>query len=129
MPVSCPKCGSRNLRFSRSRSASERMGKWVGVRPLRCRDCRTRFVDRIWRFSDLAYARCPKCWRMDLSRRGEKDFGAAPTYMALAMKLGAYAYRCEYCRYNFLSLRPRRERFSFHRRSKAIKDDPGSGPA
>jgi hypothetical protein len=118
MSVHCPKCGSRSLRFSRTRSTAERLWKIVGVRPLRCRDCHTRFVEKTWSPTDLAYARCPKCWRMDLSRRSGEHL-QAPAYMLLALKLGAKAYRCEYCRCNFVSLRPRKERFSFHPWKKA----------
>ncbi len=118
MSIACPKCGSRNLRFSRTRSFSEKTRKLLGIRPMRCRDCHTRFVDRSWRFSNLAYARCPKCWRMDLNRWSDKHF-QAPNYMLLALKLGANPYRCEYCRYNFVSFRSRKERFSFHRWEKA----------
>lgn len=122
MPVCCPKCGSRNLRFSRSRTTAERLRKWIGIRPLRCRDCRTRFADRVWRLSSFAYARCPKCWRMDLSRRDDGHMKALSGLAMLAVRAGAYAYRCEYCRYDFVSIRPRREKFSFHRSTK-----PGSG--
>lgn len=118
MSVHCPKCGSRSLRFSRARSAAERLWKIVGVRPMRCRDCHTRFVGKTWSLTDLIYARCPKCWRMDLSR-WSGTHAAVPRYMMLALKLGANAYRCEYCRCNFVSLRPRKERFSFHRWKKS----------
>jgi len=54
---------------------------------------------------------------MDLSR-WSVDRIPAPAYVLLALKLGAKAYRCEYCRCNFTSLRPRKERFSFHRWKK-----------
>ena len=134
MPVQCPKCGSRNLRFSRSRVLSEKLKKLLGIHALRCRDCHTRFVDRTWRLSDVAFARCPKCWRMDLSHWSKKDFHA-PGYMSLALRLGAHPYRCEYCRYNFVSFRQRKERFSFHRgltpaeRVSATEHDDGPAPA
>ena len=123
MSLSCPKCGSRDLRFSRTRGTLERLKKIVGIRPFRCRDCHTRFIARWWSLSDLAYARCPKCWRMDLSRWDEKHFHP-PRYMRLAVKAGANPYRCEYCRFNFVSFRRRKERFSFHRWSK-IREQAG----
>ncbi len=117
MPIACPKCASRNLRYSRRRTASERIWSLIGVRPLRCRDCRYRFVARTWRLSDLKYARCPQCWRMDLSLWSEKDRHLTLT-MALRMALGAKPFRCEYCRINFLSFRRRHEKFTFKRWAK-----------
>jgi hypothetical protein len=129
MSLCCPKCGSRNLRFSRTRDASERLWKLVGVRAMRCRDCKTRFVQRTWNVSDLAYARCPRCWRMDLNRWNEKQF-QAPNYMLLALKLGANPYRCEYCRFNFVSFRRRKEKFSFQRWEKRrARQEAESGAA
>ncbi len=114
MPVACPKCGSRNLRYAHFRSFSERWKSWIGIRPLRCRDCRLRFVERTWRFSNLVYARCPQCWRMDLSSWSERDFHV--TFgMRVLLAFGGTPYRCEYCRRNFVSFRKRKERFSFKR--------------
>ncbi len=128
MSVECPKCGSRNLRFSRSRSLPEKMKKLLGIRALRCRDCQTRFLARTWSVSDVAYARCPKCWRMDLNRWSDRHF-RPPAYMSLALRLGANPYRCEYCRYNFASFRRRKEKFSFHRWEKLRgRNAPEAGP-
>ena len=117
MPIACPNCASRNLRYSRTRNSTERFWRWTGVRPLRCRDCHCRFVDRTWNISDLRYARCPKCWRMDLSLWDEKDWHVG-TFMSLQLRMGAKPYRCEYCRVNFVSFRLRHERFSFNRWQK-----------
>jgi hypothetical protein len=114
MPLACPKCGSRNLRFSRFLDFAERCQAWIGVHPLRCRDCRSRFVDRTWRLSSLRYARCPKCWRMDLNSWSRDSF-RVPMRMLVLLALGARPYRCEYCRVNFVSFRRRFERFTFKR--------------
>jgi hypothetical protein len=114
MPIACPNCGSRNLRYSRFRHFTERLWVWLGIRPLRCRDCRYRFVDRTWRFSHWRYARCPHCWRMDLSLWNEKGAHIG-WFSAWRLKLGAKPFRCEYCRLNFVSFRGRHERFSFRR--------------
>ncbi len=89
----------------------------MGIRPLRCRDCRTRFVDQTWNLSDLGYSRCPKCMRMDLSSWDERHY-SPPNYMLLLLKLGGHPYRCEYCRLNFVSFRRLKEKFSFRRWAK-----------
>ena len=112
MPVVCPYCGSRHLRFAHRRNLSERLWSMVGVRPLRCRDCRKRFVDRTWRLSSVKYSRCPNCWRMDLNTWSLEDHHAT-AWQLLLLRLGARPYRCEYCRLNFASFRPRLEKFSF----------------
>ncbi len=52
--------------------------------------------------------------RIDLNRWQESEYPAT-TFMSLRAALGARRYRCEYCRNNFVSFRPRRERFSFQR--------------
>ena len=124
MPLTCPGCGSRRLRFSRIRSFSERLWSWLGIRPLRCRDCRLRFIERTWRPSSMKYARCPKCWRMDLATWSEEDYFATRRQIVM-LRLGAKPYRCEYCRCNFVSFRPRRERFSFRRWAKRKSPEPG----
>ena len=123
MPLTCPKCGSRNLRYSRLRSFSERCWGWIGVRPLRCRDCRIRFIDRTWRLADVQYARCPRCWRMDLSRWSEDDYHV-PLLRRLLLRLGAKPYRCHYCRVNFVSFRRRREKFKPRRRRSREAAEP-----
>jgi hypothetical protein len=120
MPIACPKCGSRDLRYSRFHDFAERLWVWLGIRPLRCRDCRFRFIDRTWRLSHLKYARCPRCWRMDLSLWSEKDAHIS-AFAATRLSLGAKPYRCEYCRLNFVSFRQRHERFNFKRWAKNRK--------
>ncbi len=115
--VACPVCGSRHLRYSRLVNFNERLGSLVGVRPLRCRDCRTRFIDRTWRLANIRYARCPRCWRMDLNLWSRRDYRVR-VWQAFMLQLGARPYRCEYCRCNFVSFRPRKEKFTFRRWKK-----------
>ena len=82
--------------------------------PLRCLDCKTRFVARTFVLSDLRYASCPKCHRMDLNGWTGKTY-EPPFFMGLKVGLGAKKWRCEYCRLNFASFRPRKEVFTFKR--------------
>ncbi len=109
--VQCPLCGSRNLRYSHRRTRRERLLSWLGIRPLRCRDCRARFIARTWRLSNVRWARCPKCWRTDLASWSPERYPTG-ALRKLLLALGAHAWRCEYCRHNFLSFRPRRETYS-----------------
>ena len=114
MNVCCPECGSRYLRPLPYRSPGEWIRSLLGTSHLRCGDCGVRFVARTWNLAWLRYARCPKCLRMDLGTWTEGQ--AKPTaFMKLWLSLGAGPYFCEYCRYAFVSLRPRREVFQFGR--------------
>ncbi len=114
MPVSCPKCGSRLINLSRLRSARERIGALFGTRPLRCGDCRTRFIARTFAWRDHLFSHCPRCFRMDLNLWQPGHFHASG-WMRFLLQVGGFRYRCEYCRLNFVSLRRRKERFSFKR--------------
>jgi hypothetical protein len=118
MPLTCPNCNSRSLRYARVRGFAERFWTCFGIRPLRCRDCHTRFIERTWRLRHIRFARCPRCWRMDLSRWTPADYRiSATTWLLLA--LGGQPYRCEYCRVNFVSFRKRKERYRARRRKQA----------
>jgi hypothetical protein len=114
MPLSCPTCGSRNLRPAHYRDTRERINLLRFLAPLRCKDCRTRFVSRTFFVKDLFYAHCPGCRRMDLNGWTGKTYYPAG-WMAVKVFLGAYKWRCEYCRLNFASFRKRKEPFTFSR--------------
>ncbi len=114
MSTACPKCGSRFLRESRPRDFSEKINRLRFVSPLRCMDCKTRFIARTLVLSDLLYARCPKCFRMDLNSWTGKTY-EPPFFMGLKISSGAKRWRCEYCRLNFASFRQRKEIFTFKR--------------
>ena len=123
----CPKCNSRNLRFSHLRNAKERLGVLLGIRPIRCRDCRARFVRRTWRFNDLKYARCPKCLQMDLSTWSLGHYKVS-AWKSFLVYLGANTYRCEYCRHNFISLRRRKYKFNRRRQNEKNVNGAEAGP-
>jgi DNA-directed RNA polymerase subunit RPC12/RpoP len=117
MPIACPKCGSRFLRESKTRSFKEILQKLWFVAPLRCKDCKTRFVASTFILGDLKYARCPHCYRMDLNGWTGKSY-RPPFWMGLKIRVGARRFRCEYCRFNFASFRRRSEAFTFKRWEK-----------
>lgn len=130
MPVACPKCGSRFVRPARYKDFSERLNALRFVSPLRCKDCRTRFVSPTIILSDLRYARCPRCDRMDLNGWTGKTF-KPEGWTKIKSWLGAHRWRCEYCRVNFASFRQRKESFTFSRwkmrNPEHVAEKPGSG--
>jgi len=93
------------------------MGKLRFVDPLRCLDCKKRFVAPTVDWAQLRYTRCPRCHRTDLGvwtgRTHKPRF-----WVAVKIVFGANRYRCEYCRINFAGFRKRKEIFSFSRWKK-----------
>jgi len=117
MPIQCPRCGSRYLRDSQKPNATEKVRKWLFESALRCQDCKHRFIGRTFSLADLKYAHCPVCKRMDLNTWTGKTY--TPTgKTAFKVNMGAKKWRCEYCRLNFASFRPRSEVFTFSRWKK-----------
>ncbi len=57
---------------------------------------------------------------MDLNIWSLEDFPSS-TRQRVLMRLGASRYRCEYCRVNFVSFRPRLEKFTSKRWTKRRK--------
>jgi DNA-directed RNA polymerase subunit RPC12/RpoP len=114
MPIQCPNCGSRFLRESKPRDAAEKLLRWRFVSPLRCLDCKVRFVASTINIGDMRYAHCPTCDRMDLNQWTGKNY-IPPFWVGLWASLGANRWRCEYCRINFSSFRKRKEIFTFKR--------------
>ena len=98
------------------------------ISPLRCRDCKTRFVSRTVFPEDLLYAKCPKCDRMDLNGWNEKRPHTS-RWTIFKLHLGAYKTRCEYCRYDFASFRKRKETFTFSRWKKRNPDGVAEKPS
>jgi Zn finger protein HypA/HybF involved in hydrogenase expression len=121
MALACPSCGSRNLRPSECRTSQERLNELRFVSPLRCKDCRTRFISRTIFPEEIFYARCPECDHLDLSAWTGKTYRAIG-WTKIKVALGAHKWRCEYCRLNFASFRKRKEAFGY---TKANKTDLG----
>ncbi len=111
MTACCPKCGSRSLRSSAPQSIVEQIARAFGHVKLRCRDCDNRFTYRLYDFRNAMYARCPRCYRLDLSR-WEPDHYRVSAFSTLMLRLGAKAHRCQACRCNFVSFRPAKMRYS-----------------
>jgi len=111
MQLACPQCGIRDARVSRPRGAVEYVKSLVGVTQLRCRRCRTRWETSVWARQAWRYARCPKCYRQELTSWIPKYYNA-PRRTRILLRLGAAAMRCEACRCNFASFKGRKEKFS-----------------
>ena len=106
----CPRCGGRRLSISKPKTAWEHVTRAAGVYRLRCQDCRKRFPAGVWLIQDLFYAKCSKCYRMDLSDWDEK-YRYPPSYLRALLYVGAKGHRCPSCRHNFVSFRPRKRQY------------------
>ena len=78
-----------------------------------CRDCSHRFLARLLHPRDIAFAKCPRCLRMDLTTWDPKHYHSG-FGVELAVFLGGNRWRCEPCRCNFVSWFPRRLRYAKH---------------
>ena len=124
MRAPCPACGSTDVRLSKTRGITESLKRVFGVYPLRCKRCSHRFTDGLWSLRNLRYAKCPKCYRMELSTWSERYYVPRPRTTIL-LRLGATPYRCESCRCNFVSFRACKERFSWRKKqSTAAAERP-----
>ena len=104
--LSCPNCGSSDIRRSRRQGSAELTKMLVGNYPFRCLACNTRFWSNIWLLSAWKYAKCPKCLSLNLTswplRSSRPNF-----FQKLCVTLGAKRHRCTKCRCNFVSPRSR----------------------
>jgi len=116
LTISCPECGSREIRSSLSRTIGERISKFFGFFQFRCKDCDARFSGQIWDAWNMFYAKCPRCYRMDLSTWAIDHYRSSTLQLA-KLKLGAHPHRCEYCRNNFVGFRPAKYKFTRGRKT------------
>ena len=110
LSIRCPACNSREVRASLAKTLGERVARVFGFMQLRCKDCDERFGASIWDLSNVVYAKCPRCYRLDLST-WTTQYYRAPSRWLIAMKFGARRRRCEYCRHNFISWRPAKTKY------------------
>lgn len=109
MQLSCPNCGTRDVRVAQRRGMGEYLRGLIGIYPLRCRRCKTRWETSAWANAAWKYARCPKCYRQQLTTWSLKFYNP-PALMRMKLQLGGSPFRCAACRCNFVSFRPRKER-------------------
>ena len=127
MQLACPKCGTREARISQRRSLWEQLKSLVGVYPLRCRRCRNRWETSVWAEGAWKFARCPRCYRQDLTTWSEQYYrpGAWTGFM---LNLGATRYRCAACRCNFASFKSCKERFKWRQETGLESADETGQP-
>ncbi len=101
----CEKCGSAKLRQSRRQSVGDFFAILRGRSPVRCLDCGHRFMGNLLQFEKLPFARCPKCFSLNLEIAQNKPYHHVTFTRSVMLLLGARRYRCPSCRYNFLSFR------------------------
>lgn len=112
MQLACPKCGTREIKVSSHRGLGELLKGLIGIYPLRCRRCNNRWETSVWADSAWKFARCPRCYRQELTTWSEQYY-RAPRWTLFLLRLGATPYRCAACRCNFVSFRKCRERFAW----------------
>lgn len=92
------------MRISQSRDFAEKVSRFLGLYPMRCKNCDARFRGSIWAVTEFIYARCPRCYRTTLTTWDPRYYAPGPMTVFL-MSLGAKRVRCDACRYNFVSFR------------------------
>jgi hypothetical protein len=131
MQLSCPKCGTRDIRMSHRQTFPELLRGLVGIYPLRCRRCRHRWETSVWSAGAWKFARCPRCYRQELTTWSEQYYHP-PRWTVILLRLGATPYRCAACRCNFASFRRCLERFTWRHETHldpAAKTQAENGPA
>ena len=109
MPLACPTCGSKSIRFAQRKSVWETLLSVIGYCPVRCRDCDHRFREGVL-LPVGRYAKCPRCMRTDLTNWEEKYY-YPPRWQQALLHFGGKAHRCAVCRYNFVSFLRRQSEF------------------
>jgi hypothetical protein len=113
MQLACPSCGTRDVRVSRPQGMIQHLKGFCGVSGLRCRRCSSRWETSMWAGGSWKYARCPRCYRQDLTKWTAHRYRPA-LWTRFLLTIGARARRCPACRCNFASFKPLKEDFSWH---------------
>lgn len=106
--IACPHCACADTRMEGASGFREHLIAPFGFYAFRCQNCYRRFLHKPLSLASIAYAKCPRCFRMDLSAWDPKRYYKG-FWEQLILTLGASCWRCEPCRVNFLSFRPRRD--------------------
>lgn len=108
MFAQCPSCGSKAVRESRRRGVLERIGAIVGYLPVRCHDCGHRYRRSTLILREFYFAHCPRCLSLRLTDWDEKYYYPG-RWARMLTWFGAREHRCDPCRRNFVSFRPRKK--------------------
>ncbi len=104
MAVACPECSGIDVRMSKWKNRLEQALDLFGIPTMRCLDCSHRWKHSLWRIHEIFHARCPRCYRLELTTWDETYYHVPRTWKILS-GLGAKKVRCKACRHNFLSFR------------------------
>jgi ssDNA-binding Zn-finger/Zn-ribbon topoisomerase 1 len=104
MAVTCPQCNSIDVRMSKWKNRFEQVLDLLGMPPMRCFNCDHRWRHSLWRIREMFYARCPRCYRLELVR-WEETYYHVPSFWKFLIAIGAKKVRCKACRHNFVSFR------------------------
>lgn len=104
MAVTCPQCGGTDVRMSKWKNRFEQALDLFGRPPMRCLECAHRWRHSLWRFREMFNARCPRCYRLELTTWDETYYHVPWTWKVLT-GIGAKKVRCKACRHNFISFR------------------------
>jgi hypothetical protein len=102
MRVACPECQSLDVRTSAHRHFGEKLLELLGYTPMRCQQCHCRWRESVWKFTEMLYARCPRCYRLDLTT-WEETYYHVGFWAKLKVSCGGKKVRCKVCRHNFVS--------------------------
>lgn len=108
--IQCPSCGSSEIESLETRGFREIALALLGSYAFRCNHCSRDFLSRPIGLGSLFHAKCPRCYRMDLTIWQPKRY-RAHGWDRIKLNLGAHAWRCEPCRCNFVSFRSRKEKY------------------
>jgi DNA-directed RNA polymerase subunit RPC12/RpoP len=111
MDLQCPSCGSTQLKARHAHGTWKKFKSLLGFGTIRCLSCDHTFPESATWLSGIPYARCPRCFRDDLSDWAEKYF-YPPVWSRMLLYVGAKGHRCPACRVNFVSFLPRRRAYS-----------------
>jgi hypothetical protein len=112
MQLACPSCGTRDARTSHAQGLVEFLKGLVGVSNLRCRRCNHRWQTSVWANGSWKYARCPRCYRQELTKWAAHYY-SPPRWTRILLGLGASPLRCPACRCNFASFKLQRGNFAW----------------
>lgn len=100
---------------------------FLGIYQMRCRRCRARWQTSVWSAGAWRFARCPRCYRQELTTWSEQYYHP-PAWTTMLLRMGATPYRCAACRCNFASFRPCKEKLSWRSRPAQKDETPPPAP-
>src|ERR1700694_1612010 len=74
MQLACTQCGTRDIRVSHHHGFLEQLRGLIGKYQLRCRRCSARWETSVWEDGAWKYARCPRCYRQELTTWSEQYY-------------------------------------------------------